>query len=153
MVAPQAHLFSINTLADLTGLHRQTVTKRLANIAPSGMRSGHPVYHLSVAGPALWTGEVQALPNKPQMSPADKKHLVQAQREALKLKTETGKLLDVEAVRRERAKTTLQVINMLNALPDIIDRAARLSPDQSKAVVAAIDEQRAGLHQLITHGK
>lgn len=137
----------------MTGLHRQTITKRLGGITPSGMRNEHPVYHLSVAGPALWKGEVQALPNTSQMSPADKKHLVQAQREALKLKKETGQLLDVESVRRERAKTTLQVINMLNALPDIIDRAARLSPDQIKAMVAAIDEQRAGLHQLITHGE
>jgi DNA-binding transcriptional MocR family regulator len=57
MSAPGDQLYSISQLAALSGLDRATVTKRLAEIAPTDGAKGAKTYALADALPALIAGE------------------------------------------------------------------------------------------------
>lgn len=56
--------FSINQLAELFAMDRRTVTDRLRDVEPAGLRSSHPIYRLMDAAPKLsGDGQVQTRRN------------------------------------------------------------------------------------------
>ena len=56
-------LWSVNALAIELEIDRRTVAKRLANVPPAGMKSGHPAWRLADAVEAI-TGKGQRPPAK-----------------------------------------------------------------------------------------
>lgn len=52
--------YSINQLAELFEMDRRTVTDRLRNVEPSGVRMSHAIYRMVDAAPALLAIEVVA---------------------------------------------------------------------------------------------
>jgi hypothetical protein len=124
-------LWSLSRLASEFCMARETVSKRLAqaDVQPAGMRNGHEVYHLLDAAPAiLHLPMAEPVSDPMQLPPTERRAWFQSENERLKAAEKMGALVPAETHRSEMAticKTTSQV---LEALPDLIERDCGIPP-------------------------
>ncbi|MEJ1953707.1 DUF1441 family protein [Escherichia coli] len=130
---------NINQLAALSGLHRQTVAARMADVplAP-GSNEKKKLY--------LLTDLIISLLEKPptsedeEMNPHDRKAWYQSERERLKFEQETAQLIPADDVRKEMAIWGEIVSEELAKLPNILARDAGLKPMAVNRVQSIIDD-------------
>ncbi|MDK9560963.1 DUF1441 family protein [Gallibacterium anatis] len=132
---------NINQIAEITGMHRQTVSQRVAALTPSaGSNSKLKLYPLSdlirLGLQEKMTADVDA------MSPNDRRAFWQAENERLKYERETGELIPAYEVAQEMSILAKAVIQQLETLPDILERDAGLSPSALIRVQQIIDDIR-----------
>ena len=149
MRARPGQLWSINALADEFELDRRTVKKRLADVAPADRVSGHPVYRLAEAAPALF-GSSENRESLDDFSPKDRKDWVASERELMKLRAEAGELMLVEEAREQIAAVIRPMADVLDSMPDVLEREAGLTPSQVESVMAACTRVRGELHRTIS---
>ena len=139
--------WSLNQLSREFGVARETVQRRLrdANVSPAGERRGFPVFKVSESARAillhgLSEGSSQNDPNK--MTPKERSDWYKSENERLKYE-QTEKYLTAVHESREQmaviAKTGLQV---LETLPDILERDFHLDTEIIVGVEARIDGLR-----------
>lgn len=141
--------WSIAKIAEAFRLDRKVVKKRLleANIPIAGKVRGNAVYALSDAGPALFKphgidDEVEALQDPNKMSPKDRKDWFDSEKGRIWLEKELRHLIphnEVISVYSSVAKSALQV---LETLPDRLERDAALSPAAVLVTQSIIDSVR-----------
>ncbi|KGQ62647.1 terminase [Gallibacterium anatis 7990] len=132
---------NINQIAEITGMHRQTVSQRVAALTPSaGSNSKLKLYPLAdlirLGLQEKMTADVDA------MSPNDRRAFWQAENERLKYERETGELIPAYEVAQEMSILAKAVIQQLETLPDILERDAGLSPSALIRVQQIIDDIR-----------
>ena len=139
---------SISELSAELQFTRETVRKRLADagIKSAGKRRNYPVFRLRDAVRALLSGP-DADPNR--LDPYRRKAFFQSQSAELRVAMERAEVIprgDVEEVYGAALKPIRQ---MLETLPDILERDAALSPAQVARAERAIDEARETLHAKV----
>ncbi|WNO60879.1 DUF1441 family protein [Rheinheimera sp. MMS21-TC3] len=147
-----AYAWSISRIAEAFRIDRRTVSARLktARVEPAGIRKGHPTYHLSDIGPALFgeviTGEDNPTQDPALMLPQDLKAWYQAQREKLKLETELKDLIPSDDVARAMAELVKAVVNPLDSLVDELESKVGLSGSALERVQIIIDQVRENMY-------
>lgn len=128
-------------------MSRNTVSKRLreGNVPPSRRERGSPVYALKDAMPALFqpdTVTTNGLFDPNQMPPEMRKAWYQSENERLKFEKTQGELCSADDVARNMALMAKAVIQVLETLPDVLERDCALQPTQVAKVQMAIDDLR-----------
>lgn len=148
--------WSISRLATEFGIDRRTATRRLekAGVQPSGKRSGHVVYNLRDAAPALVDMAAVQLGGDGGMDPRDlppmeRRAYYQSENERLKVETTTGQLVPAAEVEADMAKLVKILVTMLATLPDVLERDCALSAAQVVRVQEACDEVRQAMYEAV----
>lgn len=153
-------LFSIARLAAEFGMGRDTVSKRLqlAAVRPADTRNGHPVYRLRDAVPALFefgTGDDGEF-DPAKLRPTDQLALAKAEEsrtdnalKQLKLQREEGSLVDTGAARLQMAEIAKGCIQLLDILPDVLERDCDLPPKAVVRCKEVIDKEREQLAKAL----
>ncbi|EGQ9818961.1 DUF1441 family protein [Vibrio parahaemolyticus] len=139
--------WSISKMAEAFGMSRNTVSKRLRakNVPASGQVKGSKVYHLKDAAPALFESDGMGSGNEhnpDDMPPDMRKAWFQSENERVKLEKTLGQLCEAHDVAREMALMAKSTIQVLETLPDILERDCGLQPQQVSKVQAYIDDLR-----------
>lgn len=132
---------NINQIAELTGLHRQTVSQRVAGLTPSlGSNSKLKLYALR---DLILTGLAEKMSaDVDSLSQMDRKAFWQAENERLKYEEKTGELIPASEVALEMGTMAKAVVQTLETLPDILERDCGLQPKDLIRVQQVIDDVR-----------
>lgn len=142
---------NINQLAAMTDLHRQTIASRLSNIpvAP-GSNPKLKLYSVLDILVVLLTRTADPAQIKvDEMLPPDRKAWFQSERERLKFEQETSQLIPASDVTREFSSMAKAVVQVLETLPDILERDCGLQPAAVSRVQAVIDDLRDQMAQRV----
>ncbi len=143
---------NINQLAGITGVHRQTVTARLKNVAPaSGSNSKLKLYAVTDVLTELMVPTVTA--NTEDMPPSDRLAHWKAENERIKFEQDTGQLIQAEEVAREFSLMAKAVVQVLETLPDVLERDCALSPSAVVRVQKIIDDLRDQIALQVTEAE
>ena len=139
---------NINQIAELVGMHRQTVSQRVAGLTPAiGSNSKLKLYALSdlikIGLAEKMTGDVDSL------SPVERRAFWQAENEKLKYERDTGELVPAFEVAQEMSFLAKAVVQSLDTLPDILERDCGLPPAALMRVQQVIDDLRDQMAQQI----
>ena len=139
---------NINQIAELVGMHRQTVSQRVAGLTPAiGSNSKLKLYALSdlikIGLAEKITADVDSL------SPVDRRAFWHAENERLKYQRDTGELVPAFAVAQEMSSLARAVVQSLDTLPDILERDCGLPPAALMRVQQVIDDLRDQMAQQI----
>ena len=146
-------LLNVSQLAALSGVHRQTVAARLKNVSVSGGHDSNlKLYRLTDI-----LAELMKLPPsvaEGEMVPQDRKAWYQSERERLKFEQEVGELIPASDVDREFAEMAKAMVQVLETLPDILERDCALAPSAVTRVQEIIDDLRDEIaRRVMTDGK
>lgn len=132
---------NINQIAELTGLHRQTVSQRVAGLNPAlGSNSKLKLYALR---DLILTGLAEKMSaDVDSLSPADRRAWFQSENERLKFEKEIGELIPASEVALEMSALAKTVVQVLETLPDILERDCGLQPKDSIRVQQVTDDVR-----------
>lgn len=139
---------SVTQLAALSGAHRQTVNNRLKNVSPAG-GNGRNLTLYSLTDVLSEFMRIPVPVGNDEMNPQDRKAWYQSERERLKFELETFQLIPASDVRREFASMAKAVVQVLETLPDILERDCGLQPGAVARVQAIIDDLRDQIAQRI----
>lgn len=139
--------WSISKMAEAFGMSRNTVSKRLReqNVQPAGQDRGSAVYALKDAAPALFQADPTtsgALNDPNKMPPEMRKAWFQSENERLKFEKTEGLLCETSDVARNYALLAKAVIQVMETMPDVLERDCGLTPSQVAKVQASIDDLR-----------
>jgi hypothetical protein len=146
-------LVSISRLAELLGMDRKTVAKRLAdfNVPPAGKRDGYPVYDGRQACEACLLPQTLAGEDGPldprQMKPMDRRAWYQSESERMSVETKAGQLIPAGEVEAGYADMARSFVQFLDTLGDQMERDVGLTAEQVEAVNKSIAKQRGDLYQ------
>ncbi|HHW7450632.1 TPA: DUF1441 family protein, partial [Pasteurella multocida] len=128
-------------IAELVGMHRQTVSQRLAGLTPaSGSNSKLKLYLLS---DLIRSGLSEKMSTDvDSLSPVDRKAFWQAENERLKYERDTGQLIPAFEVAQQMSAFAKATVQTLETLPDILERDADLTPKALVLVQQIIDDTR-----------
>jgi hypothetical protein len=140
-----ADLFSINRISALTGLDRRTVTKRLADVKSAGERSGHSVYSLREAGPALFGQPTGSTTDPAEMTPMERDKWYASELKRRDLQKRDRELLEVAEVEEAVSTAFAAIAQSMFALPDFLERRAGMSPEQAETCQTVIHESMSDL--------
>ena len=139
---------NINQLAALSGLHRQTVAARMADVPlEPGSNEKKKLY--------LLTDLIISLLEKPptsedeEMNPHDRKAWYQSERERLKFQHETVQLVPVSDVRRSFSVVVKAIVQVLETWPDRLERDRGWTASQLNEVQIVVDEIRDTLEKAV----
>ncbi|EMN8531492.1 DUF1441 family protein [Enterobacter hormaechei] len=135
---------NITQLAAITDLHRQTVASKLANVqlAP-GSNPKLKLYAITDILRELLTSTTPSeLVDVDKMLPPDRKAWFQSERERLKFQQETGELIPASEVTREFSSMAKAMVQVLETLPDILERDCAMTPSAVVRVQQVIDDLR-----------
>ena len=135
---------NINQIAAVTDLHRQTVTARLSDVplAPGSNQKLKLYAVTDILTSLLSRSTSPDLVEVDKMLPPDRKAWYQSERERLKFEQETAQLIPASDVRREFAFMAKAVVQVLETLPDILERDCGLQPAAVSRVQNIIDDLR-----------
>lgn len=136
---------SVSGLARELGWQREKVRRLIidSGVQWVEMRGGHPAYALRDVLDAVRLADV-ADPDR--MTPFERKAHYQALIERLKVETESGQLVPAGEVERTFAQAFTAMAQLLDTIPDILERDAGVGPAQLVAIEKAIDGAREELY-------
>ncbi len=139
---------NINQLAALSGLHRQTVTARMADVplAP-GSNEKKKLYLLT----DLITSLLAKTPSSEdeEMNPHDRKAWYQSERERVQLEKDIIQLVPVSDVRRSFSVVVKAIVQVLETWPDRLERDRGWTASQLNEVQIVVDEIRDTLEKAV----
>lgn len=132
---------NINQIAEVTGMHRQTVSQRLAGLQPAiGSNAKLKLYSLRDLLLAGLTEKMSV--DVDSLSPNDRRAFWQAENERLKYEEKTGELIPASEVALEMGAMAKAVVQTLETLPDVLERDCGLQPKDLVRVQQVIDDVR-----------
>lgn len=146
--------WSLTQLAREFGIARETVTRRLndAGVPSSGVRRGHPVFRVGQAASAILLPQIrpgEALNDPDKMSPKERADWYKSEKDRLIVEREKGVSVDVNDSRQQMAVIAKTGLQVLETLPDILERDFGLQADIISGVEARIDVLREQWANLI----
>lgn len=135
---------NINQLAAMTDLHRQTVASRLSNVplAPGSNQKLKLYSVLDILTTLLVRADDPEQTDVNKLLPPDRKAWFQSERERLKFEQETAQLIPSSDVDRQFSAMAKAVVQVLETLPDILERDCGLQPAAVARVQTVIDDRR-----------
>lgn len=131
---------NVSQLAELVGMNRNHVARRLRELEIVGGNGENlKLYEL---GSALKELLSPSMKQKGEMSPQDRKAWYQSENERLKFEQNNGGLIQAEEVAREFAIMAKAIVQVLETLPDILERDCALSPSIIMRVQSIVDDLR-----------
>ncbi len=139
---------NINQLAGITGVHRQTVAARLKQVEPAlGSNNKLKLYLITDVLTELMAPVVAS--SAEDMTPSDRLAYWKAENERLKFEQDTGQLIPADEVAREFSVMAKAVVQVLETLPDILERDCAMSPAAISRVQSVIDDLRDQIAQRV----
>ncbi|EPZ5128408.1 TPA: DUF1441 family protein [Klebsiella pneumoniae] len=133
-------LVNVTQLSDLLGMNRNMVARRLRETEMDGGNGENlKQYELGKALRVLILPSVQ---ENGEMSPQDRKAWYQSENERLKFEKEERELIPADEVAREFSVLAKAVVQVLETLPDILERDCALTPSAVSRVQDVIDDLR-----------
>lgn len=133
-------LVNVTQLSDLVGMNRNMVARRLRETEMDGGNGENlKQYELGKALRVLILPSVQ---QSGEMSPQDRKAWYQSENERLKFEKEERELIPADEVAREFSVLAKAVVQVLETLPDILERDCALTPSAVARVQDVIDDLR-----------
>lgn len=142
---------NINQIAALTDLHRQTVATRLTGVPlADGSNEKRKLYSVQ----DILISLISRMPEPAEhdleeMDAHERKAWFQSERERLKFEQETAQLIPAPDVYREFAAIIKACTQVLETLPDILERDCALPPVAVTRVQEVIDDLRVRLAEKI----
>lgn len=153
-----AFAWSISKISEAFSLDRATVRKRLAEagVEPAGESRGNSLYALRDVGPALFStnsapADIDAIQNPALMPPKERKDWYQSENERVKLEESTRQLIPESEVVAVFSSMTKAVVQVLETVPDLLERDCALSPQAVSHVQNVIDDLRFTLAERTYH--
>ncbi|WP_413734347.1 DUF1441 family protein [Sodalis sp. RH21] len=132
---------NINQLAGITGVHRQTVATRLKNVAPAvGSNTKLKLYAVTDILAELMIPTISA--DLSEMDPPNRLAHWKAENERIKFEQDTGQLIPAADVAREFSLMAKAVVQVLETLPDVLERDYALTAAAVVRVQTIIDDLR-----------
>ncbi len=139
---------NINQLAGITGVHRQTVAVRLKNVEPApGSNAKLKLFAVIDVLTELMIPTVSGDVN--EMTPSDRLSHWKAENERIEFERTVGQLIPAEDVAREFSMMAKAVVQVLETLPDILERDCALAPAAVMRVQNIIDDLRDQIAQKV----
>ena len=139
--------WSLTQLAREFNIARETVQSRLraANVNANGERRGFPVYSVAQAAkailmPHMANGHVQNDPDK--MSPKERADWYKSENDRIKFERESGTAIYINDSREQMAVIAKTGLQVLETLPDILERDYGLDADIISGIEQKIDVLR-----------
>lgn len=133
-------LVNVTQLGDLVGMNRNMVARRLRETEMDGGNGENlKQYELGKALRVLIMPSVQ---ENGEMSPQDRKAWYQSENERLKFEQATGELIPADEVAREFSVMAKAIVQVLETLPDILERDCAMTPAAVSRVQSVIDDLR-----------
>ncbi|HBS2458717.1 TPA: DUF1441 family protein [Klebsiella pneumoniae] len=133
-------LVNVTQLAELVGMNRNMVARRLRETEMDGGNGENlKQYELGKALRVLIMPSVQ---ENGEMSPQDRKAWYQSENERIKFEQSERELIPADEVIREYSVMAKAVVQILETLPDILERDCALTPAAVARVQAVIDDLR-----------
>jgi hypothetical protein len=145
---------SVNQLAAMFGLSNTDVSRKLRTLAPSGERSGYPIYKVGEAAAFLVKPrvDIEAYVRKAgvkDLPPALQKDLWAAMNGQLKFEEAQGDVWRTERVHRFVAECFKSVRMSLLLAPDLAEREGRMTPEQYEWFRGLIDRTLSTMHENV----
>jgi len=136
--------WNIAKLATAFGLHRDTVTARLqkAGVEPVATSGRSLLFDLKEAAAAVFRDVPVGSCEPEQMDPSSRRMWFQSENERLRFETDTGHVHRDFEVAHRMSVITKQASNLLDSLPDVIERECGASPEQLQKIEQTIDRLR-----------
>lgn len=131
---------SLSQLADLLGMNRNSIARRLADIPRAGGNGSN--LKLYLLGDALGALVMPSMQENGKMSPQDRKAWYQSENERLKFEKEEREVIPVDEVVQVYSSMLKAVVMVLETLPDILERDCGLTPAAVNRVQGIIDDLR-----------
>ena len=140
---------NINQLAGITGVHRQTVAARLKNVDPApGSNAKLKLFSVTDVLTELMIPTVSG--DVAEMTPSDRLAHWKAENERLTFEQSMGQLIPAEDVAREFSVMAKAVVQVLETLPDVLERDCALPPASVMRIQNIIDDLRDQIAQKVT---
>jgi len=143
-VAPIDNYFnwSLNQLSKEFGIARETVGRRIreSNLKPAGERRGHSVYRVSDVARAILVQQTSmgGLINDPgSMIPKERSDWFKSENERLKFERDSGLSVGSDDARTQMAEVAKMGLQVLETLPDILERDFSLD----SKIIAGVEER------------
>ncbi|MGG5216180.1 DUF1441 family protein [Rahnella variigena] len=131
---------NVSQLAELVGMNRNHVARRLHELELVGGNGENlKLYELGKALQKLLSPSMQ---ENGEMSPQDRKAWYQSENERIKFEQANGELIQADEVAREFSVMAKAIVQVLETLPDILERDCALSPATIVRVQSIIDDLR-----------
>ncbi|MFO6427202.1 DUF1441 family protein [Escherichia coli] len=127
-----AYYWSVFKIAEAFGLHRDTVKKRLlaANTPVAGLSGGTPFTPCSMSGPPCLVSKHEAADSvhDPSRMEPEEKARCRSENERIKLEKGPRKLIPVDEVIIVYSSMRKAVVQVLETIPDVLERDCALTP-------------------------
>lgn len=145
---------SLRRLAEEFGLSRDTVARRVkdAGVRPAAHLRSHPVYRLRDVAPLLVDRAMYDAAGNvdPDRLPPDKRRAwFQSERERIDVEMRAGLLVPALEHERDVARVLGAVVQLLETLPDVLERDESLSPPQVHRLQQILDAKRQELYDRL----
>lgn len=151
--------WSIGMLSAEFDKTRQTVKRRIANVQPIGTDNGYAVYALLDVAPLLIDEKDLPLPidedgyvNPNKLPPREREMFFNSERHRLAAEEKAGNLVPIESVEEQLRVVVESVSRLLETLPDILERDAKLTHKQAELITHLCDRERNKLAEELTNG-
>lgn len=149
--------WSLNQFAREFGIARETVQSRLraANVSPSGEKRGFPVYSVSDAARAILMPESASTPglNDPaQMTTKERLDWYNSEISRIKFERESGESIRSDESREQMALIAKMGLQVLETLPDILERDYHLDAEIIASIEERIDALRVQWSEAVIDG-
>jgi len=139
--------WSLSQIAREFGLARDTVGRRLndAGVISSGKKRGHPVYRVSEAAEAIlrpkrFIGD--SISDPKDMTPKERSDWFKSENDRLKYERDSGLSVGSDDARTQMAEVAKMGLQVLETLPDILERDFNLDAKIIAEVESKIDSLR-----------
>ena len=139
--------WSLNQFSKEFGIARETVGRKIrdAGIQPTGKKHNHPVYRVRDVAEAILVPQTSlgGLINDPDsMVPKERSDWFRSENDRIKFEKETGVLTSVEECREQMGEIAKMGLQILETLPDVLERDFSLGPEIVDGVERKIDALR-----------
>lgn len=138
--------YSLNKLSKMSGHTRDTVQRRLddANVQPTGVQSGFPVYDLWEAAKAILLPQAQNLDysDPEKLSAKERKDWYEGTKAKLAVEKEQGELLAYADAKQTVADIIKPALQLLDSIPDNLERDYNLPPKIIADIEKRFDDLR-----------
>jgi hypothetical protein len=150
-------LVSISRLAELLGMDRKTVSKRLldCNVPAAGKRDGYPVYEGRQACeacllPQVGEGEEGVELDPRRMKPQDRKAWYASELDRMAVEERAGRLIPAAEVEEQMAAIVSTVVRCLETQADRAERDLRVEPEVVEWLMQDADQIREQIAGALT---
>ena len=135
---------SITGLASEFGFSRETVKNRInkCNVKPDGRRRGNPVYRLRDCIVPITDRENGEVKDPKKLPPMERRAWYASEKDRQITEEKDGMLIPVEDHRKSLAEVIQSTVQVLETLPDVLERDCGLPADQIDMVEKIIDSER-----------